>query len=211
MSEVRGSGAGEGAAEATARRRARSNRNLAAGTAAVVVAMIGLTYAAAPFYTAFCRATGYEGTTQRVNAGASFKGRRTLTVTFDANVAPGLDWRLEPEQDSIRLRTGKTVTVFFRARNLSDKAGDANATYNVAPPVSGGYFDKISCFCFSTQHLSPHQTAEWPVVFYLDPALEKDNSMANVDSVTLSYTLFAAPQPRSPATRSASDRAGPAG
>jgi cytochrome c oxidase assembly protein subunit 11 len=208
MTEVGGSGGG--ALDAAASRRARSNRFLAGGTAAFVLAMIGLTYAAAPFYSAFCRATGYEGTPQRVTTGASLAGRRTLTVTFDANVAPGLNWRLEPEQDSIRLRTGKTVTVFFRARNLSDKDGDANATFNVAPEVSGGYFDKISCFCFSTQHLSPHETAEWPVVFYLDPALETDTSMANVDSITLSYTLFAAPAPRS-SEKSASDRAGPAG
>ena len=206
MSDIRGSDRGEGAAQATGRRTARRNRLLAGGTAAFAVGMIGLTYAAAPFYAAFCRATGYEGTTQRVKTGASVAGQRTLTVSFDANVAPGLDWRLEAEQDLIRLRTGKTVTVFFRASNLSDKAGAANATFNVAPEVSGGYFDKISCFCFNTQHLSPHETAEWPVVFYLDPALEKDGSMANVDSITLSYTLFAAPPPKS-----ASERVGPAG
>ena len=63
----------------------------------------------------------------------------------------------------------------------------------MSPEVSGEYFDKISCFCFTTQHLGPHESAEWPVVFFLDPALEKDESMARVDSITLSYTLFAPP------------------
>ena len=85
--------------------------------------MIGLTYAAAPFYSAFCRATGYEGTPQHVKANTDAEGHRILRVGFDANVAPGLDWSFEPESESIRLRTGKTVTVFFRARNLSDRAG----------------------------------------------------------------------------------------
>ena len=112
---------------------------------------------------------------------------------FDTNVAPGLDWSFEPESESVRLRTGKTVTVFFRARNLTDKPTEARATFNVSPEVSGEYFDKIACFCFTTQHLGPHETAEWPVVFFLDPALEKDELMARVDSITLSYTLFAPP------------------
>ncbi len=110
----------------------------------------------------------------------------------------------------IRIRTGKTVTVFFRARNLSDKPAEGRATFNVTPEVSGEYFDKISCFCFTTQHLGPHETAEWPVVFFLDPALEKDASMARVDSITLSYTMFAPPAEK-PSAGPSADRAGPAG
>lgn len=188
----------------------RNNRLIGVGAATMAVTMIGLTYGAAPFYTAFCRATGYEGTPQRVRANTDAEGHRILRVGFDANVAPGLDWSLEPESEQVRLRTGKTTTVFFRARNLSDKPGDARATFNVTPEVSGGYFDKISCFCFSVQHLGPHETAEWPVVFFLDPALEKDESMARVDSITLSYTLFAQPPEKPQPSRSA-DRAGQAG
>jgi cytochrome c oxidase assembly protein subunit 11 len=207
---VNGSGGSGGAAEATGRRRARNNRLLAGGAAGLALAMIGVTYAAAPFYAAFCRATGYGGTPQVAKAGADLQGQRTLRVAFDANVAPGLNWRLEPETDAIRLRTGKTVTVFFRASNLSDKEGVANATFNVTPELSGGWFDKISCFCFSQQHLGPHETAEWPVVFFLDPKLESDPSMANVDAITLSYTLFAVPTLRH-LGKSAGDRVGPAG
>jgi cytochrome c oxidase assembly protein subunit 11 len=191
-------------------RTGRNNRLVGVGALAFVVGMIGLTYAAAPFYSAFCRATGYEGTPQHVNANSDAEGRRILRVGFDANVAPGLDWSLEPESESVRLHTGKTVTVFFRARNLSDKPADGRATFNVTPEVSGEYFDKISCFCFSTQHLGPHETAEWPVVFFLDPALEKDPSMARVDSITLSYTMFAPPAEK-PSAGPSADRAGPAG
>ena len=95
-------------------------------------------------------------------------------------------------------------------RNLSDSPTEGHATFNVTPEVSGGYFDKISCFCFTTQHLGPHESAEWPVVFFLDPALEKDPSMARVDSITLSYTMFAPPAEKPAAGRSA-DRGGPAG
>ena len=171
--------------------------------------MIGLTYAAAPFYSAFCRATGYEGTPQQVKANTDAEGRRVLRVGFDANVAPGLDWSFEPEAESVRLLTGKTVTVFFRVRNLSDRPSGGPATFNVTPEVSGEYFNKISCFCFTTQHLGPHESAEWPVVFFLDPALEKEQSMARVDSITLSYTIFA--PPAESRGGGSADRAGPGG
>jgi cytochrome c oxidase assembly protein subunit 11 len=191
-------------------RAARNNRLMGLGGATLAVTMIGLTYAAAPFYSAFCRATGYEGTPQKVKANTDSEGHRILRVGFDSNIAPGLNWRLEPEVESIRVRTGKTVTVFFRVQNLSDMPTEGHATFNVMPEVSGGYFDKISCFCFSTQHLGPHESAEWPVVFFLDPALEKDPSMARVDSITLSYTMFAPPAEKPSAGRSA-DRGGPAG
>ena len=174
----------------------RRNGRAALGGAALVLTMIGLTYAAVPFYAAFCRATGYEGTPQIAKSDPGLQGRRTLRVAFDANVAPGLPWSLEPETDALVVRTGRTATVFFRARNLSDKPTAATAVFNVTPEVSGAWFDKIQCFCFSEQHLAPHETAEWPVVFFLDPKLETDDSMAKVDAITLSYTMFATPEPQ---------------
>src|SRR5271165_5188041 len=175
---------------------ARRNGRFALGGAALVLMMIGLSYAAVPFYAAFCRATGYEGTPQIAKSDAGSQGWRTIRVAFDANVAPGLAWSLEPETDALIVRTGRTVTVFFRARNLSDQPTAANAVFNVTPAVSGAWFDKIQCFCFSEQHLGPHESAEWPVVFFLDPKLETDDSMARVDSITLSYTMFATPEPQ---------------
>ena len=205
-----GSGDHDGTTVSIGGRARRNNRLIGVGGVTLAMTMIGLTYGAAPFYSAFCRATGYEGTPQQVKANTDAEGRRVLRVGFDANVAPGLDWSFEPESDSVRLRTGKTVTVFFRARNLTDRPTEARATFNVTPEVSGEYFDKIACFCFTTQHLGPHESAEWPVVFFLDPSLEKDESMARVDSITLSYTLFAPPSEK-PAVGRSADRAGPAG
>jgi len=168
------------------------NRLVALCAALIVVGMVGAAYAAVPLYFLFCRATGFAGTTQVATAAPALKGQRILTVRFDANVAPGLPWSFESETASIPLRTGATATVFFKVRNRTAQATAATAVYNVTPAVSGGYFDKISCFCFSEQRLGPNESAELPVVFFLDPRLEQDETMNGVAEITLSYTLFAA-------------------
>jgi cytochrome c oxidase assembly protein subunit 11 len=171
---------------------ARRNRRVATIVVSVAVAMVGAAYAAVPLYAAFCKATGYGGTTQIARAGPAARGARTLNVSFDANVAPGLDWTFEPESPTIALRTGATATVYFRVHNRSARETAAVAVFNVAPEASGAWFDKVSCFCFSEQRLGPNESAELPVVFFLDPRLEQDHTMNDVAAITLSYTLFAA-------------------
>lgn len=170
----------------------RRNRRVAMVVAATAVAMVGAAYAAVPLYAAFCKATGYGGTTQIARSETAARGARTLSVSFDANVAPGLDWTFEPESPSVALRTGKTATAYFRVHNRSDRETAAVAVFNVTPEASGAWFDKVSCFCFSEQRLGPNETAELPVVFFLDPRLEQDRTMDGVSAITLSYTLFAA-------------------
>ena len=179
---------------------ATANRNLivAAIAGGAALAMIGVAYAAVPLYFAFCRATGFAGTTQVAEKASGVRGQRILKVRFNANVAPGLDWSFEPEQDAIEVRTGQTATVFFRFHNRADHETAAHAVYNVTPEQSGAWFDKVSCFCFTEQHLGPHESAELPVVFFLDPKLEQDRDMGRVSEITLSYTLFAPPAAEKP-------------
>lgn len=159
-------------------------------TVGAVLVMLGLTAASPPLYRAFCSLTGYEGT-PRIGAGASIvKGNRILHVRFDANVGGALPWSFEPEVAAIDLRTGQTATAFYKVTNNSSQTITARAIYNVAPPSMGSYFVKIACFCFSNQTLKPHETLEMPVVFYLDPALETDETMTGVNEVVLSYTFY---------------------
>jgi cytochrome c oxidase assembly protein subunit 11 len=169
----------------------RRHRRVAFAVTGVVLTMTGLSFASVPLYDLFCRMTGYGGTTQVATQGSATRGERTLGVRFDANVGQGLPWSFAPETPVVKARTGVTQTVFYKVTNHSDREWTATATYNVAPDQAGVYFTKISCFCFSEQTLGPGETAEWPVVFYLDPALEKDEVMAKVESVTLSYTFCA--------------------
>ena len=180
-------------------RNAKRRRLVVAGVTALCVgAMIGLSYAAVPLYAAFCKATGYGGTTQVALAAPLAQGSRKITVRFDANVAPGLPWVFEPENASLEIVPGQTVTAFYKVRNTSNRATAAVAAYNVSPDITGAYFNKISCFCFNEVRMGPHESAELPVVFFLDPALEKDAALNAVGELTLSYTFFAAKNPVKP-------------
>ncbi len=159
------------------------------------VAMLILSFASVPLYRVFCAATGFGGTTQVAKKNLGQQGERTLTVRFDANVARDLPWRFEPEAASISLRTGQTATVFYKVVNLADHETRGVAAYNVSPDQAGAYFNKLACFCFSEQRLDAHESAEWPVVFFLDPALENEESMLHVAEITLSYSFFAVKGP----------------
>ncbi|HUN96257.1 MAG TPA: cytochrome c oxidase assembly protein [Bradyrhizobium sp.] len=151
--------------------------------------MCGLVAYSPELYRAFCGATGYGGTTQRAYTDPTTTSQQTVTVAFDANVAPGLPWRFEPEQRSVTVHLGEQKLALFSAENLSDKTTVGHATFNVTPPTSGIYFNKIQCFCFNEERLDPHQKVDMPVVFYVDSAFAKDSDMDHVDTITLSYTF----------------------
>jgi cytochrome c oxidase assembly protein subunit 11 len=168
----------------------RRRKWIAAAAAATVFVMLGLSFAAVPLYRLFCATTGYGGTPQVAEKAPNMRGKRQMTVRFDANVGNGLAWSFSPETPQIILWTGETATVFFKVTNLTDHELAAQAMFNVAPDAAGAYFDKISCFCFSEQRLGPHETADMPVVFFLDPKLEADATMDGIESVTLSYTFY---------------------
>src|ERR1022692_2369876 len=80
----------------------------------VVVLMVGASYAAVPFYNWFCRATGFNSTTQvATSTPSSAPLARKIAVRFDSNVAAGLPWKFEPEQTENEVKTGQGATLFF--------------------------------------------------------------------------------------------------
>ena len=157
----------------------------------VVVAMVGASYAAVPFYNWFCRATGFNGTTQVAEAGPTAPPlSRKIAVRFDSNVAGGLPWKFEPEKTEIEVNIGQVVTVYYTVTNQSARTTTGQAAYNVAPLTVGAYFQKINCFCFTEQTMAPGETRQMPVVFYVDPALVKDSENDGLNTITLSYTFY---------------------
>ena len=181
---------------------------VAAACGAFVAVMIGAAYAAVPFYTWFCRTTGFGGTTQVSSVAPAGMLDRKITVRFDSNVAPGLPWRFMPEVNSIELRIGEVATVYYDVVNTSARNTAAQASYNVTPPTVGAYFTKINCFCFTEQRLGPGEKRQMAVVFYVDPALVKDSDQDDLNTITLSYTFYPLREPERPASNAALAGAG---
>jgi cytochrome c oxidase assembly protein subunit 11 len=161
----------------------------------VVALMVGASYAAVPFYNWFCRATGFNGTTQVATSAPKTKTGRMIAVRFDSNVAGGLPWKFEPEQNEINVRIGDVVTVYYNVTNQAARSTTGQAAYNVTPLTVGAYFNKINCFCFTEQTMAPGEKREMAVVFYVDPSIVKDEEQDGLNTITLSYTFYPVKNP----------------
>jgi cytochrome c oxidase assembly protein subunit 11 len=192
----------------TIKQQRRRDLRVALACGVFVGVMVGAAYAAVPFYNWFCRTTGFAGTPQVATAAPSQVLDRKINVRFDANVTGGLPWRFEPEQNSIEVKIGQVVTVYFSATNLSARETVGQASYNVFPPTVGAYFTKINCFCFTEQRFKPGEKRDMAVVFFVDPALAKDADQDDLNTITLSYTMYAVRRPETPRAESAPASAG---
>ena len=171
-------------------RRLEGNSRTAAMLVGVVITMGAAAWAAVPFYSWFCRVTGYAGTTNVATKSSSEILDQVVTVRFDANTEPGMPWQFRPKQNEIKLRIGETGMAFYEAYNPTDRVVAGTAAYNVAPDLAGYYFNKIQCFCFTEQVLQPHERVEMPVVFFVDPEIMKDGDANWIRDITLSYTFY---------------------
>ena len=167
-----------------------TNRVVAGVCVAFFGGMIGMAYAAVPLYKMFCQATGYGGTTQRVEK--QYAGRvldRDITVRFDANTN-GIPWQFQPVARSVTIKIGETTQAHYSATNKFDRAVTGRATFNVQPELAGPYFNKVECFCFTDTTLKPGETLDMPVVFYVDPDIVNVPELKDLKTITLSYTMF---------------------
>ncbi len=185
-------------APASGKKGLRRDVAIAAACGVLVAGMVGASFAAIPLYKIFCSVTGFAGTTQVSESAPQHELGRELTIRFDSNVAPGLPWKFEPEQNSIKLHIGEVATVHYKVTNQTARTIAAQASYNVTPTTVGAYFDKINCFCFTEQTLKPGETREMTVVFYVDPKIVNDRDQDTLNTITLSYTFYRLPEPERP-------------
>ncbi len=168
------------------------NRRVALMAGALVASMVGLAYASVPLYALFCQVTGYGGTTQRAEAAPSQITDTKITVRFDANIAPSLNWTFNPVQQSEIVKIGEQTLAHYEALNLSKETLTGTAVFNVTPPEAGAYFSKIQCFCFTEQTLKPGERVDMPVVYFVDPEILRDPDTKSIREITLSYTFYPA-------------------
>ncbi|WP_417248198.1 cytochrome c oxidase assembly protein [Celeribacter sp.] len=155
----------------------------------VVVVMGALAWASVPFYSWFCRVTGFGGETSVADSGSDTVLEETIKVRFDASVERDFPWVFKPVEREMELRIGETGLAFYEASNPTDRPIAGTASYNVAPYEAGGFFTKIDCFCFTEQVLAPGETVLMPVTFYVDPEITTDRDAKYVHRITLSYTF----------------------
>jgi cytochrome c oxidase assembly protein subunit 11 len=168
----------------------KTSNKLALSIVLLIVGMIMLTFASVPLYNLFCKVTGYGGTTRYTATSSSYVGTKLIKIRFDANVDRKLPWIFKAEQNEAVIKVGENNLVFYTAENKSDEDIIGTALYNVTPHKAAIYFNKIQCFCFEEQLLKSKQKMIMPVSFFIDPAIEDDPNLQDVDTITLSYTFY---------------------
>ena len=170
---------------------------------AFVAAMVGVSYAAVPLYSWFCRTTGFGGTTQVAHALPTRNlGPHDHGALRFQRRAPACHGRSSRAR-TIDVHLGEVVTVYYSVTNEVARATTGQAGYNVTPPTVGIYFDKINCFCFTQQTMKPGEKRDMAVVFYVDPKLAKDSEQDTLNNITLSYTFYPVSAPEQPVAESA--------
>ena len=173
---------------------AAKNTRMLAMLSALVFGMVGLAYASVPLYRWFCQVTGFGGTTQRAEMPPEVTSERAIQVRFNADVNAGLPWRFTPAERQVTVKLGEPSLTFYRATNTGSEPIVGTATFNVTPDAAGAYFMKVACFCFTEQVLQPGQTVDMPVQFFVDPEILNDVQARAIETITLSYTFFRAPE-----------------
>ena len=156
----------------------------------IVFFMLSLSFAAVPLYDIFCRVTGFGGTTQIASTAPGSTGHPDINVRFESSTSSSLNWDFFAKSKVVTIPIGEEKTIFYFAKNLSDKPIVGTATFNVTPAKVGQYFMKIDCFCFVEQLLKPGESMNMPVTFFIDPDIYKDENVKEVNEITLSYTFM---------------------
>ena len=152
--------------------------------------MLTMSYAAVPLYKLFCQVTGYGGTPvigsnnfYNVNVGS-------IDVRFDSSLEKNAPLYFKPVSKTINVKIGENSLAFYKAKNKTNKEITTMSVFNVTPLQAGKYFNKIECFCFEEQKLSPNEEVEMPVSFFIDPEIKNDKFINEISEITLSYTMF---------------------
>ena len=152
----------------------------------VTLGMFGFGFALVPFYYKICDVTGINsGDEQSLVKNTQVDNSRWVTLEFDANTNETLPWRFRPMQHSLKVHPGQLVQVEYEVVNTSDQAIVGQAVPSYGPARAGAFFKKIECFCFTPQTLAAGERRRMPVLFVLDPTMDRD-----LHTVTLSYTFF---------------------
>lgn len=163
-----------------------------AGSMAAVM-MFGFCFAMVPLYSLICKTTGINTSiTPELTAPASAALisktadlTREVTVQFIATHHNGMPWDFYPKMKSITIHPGEKNTIYFYAKNTTNKNMIAQAVPSMTPTDAISHFHKIECFCFHQQTLKAGENKNMALVFQVDKDLPRE-----IRVITLAYTLF---------------------
>ncbi|MEI6860394.1 MAG: cytochrome c oxidase assembly protein [Shewanella sp.] len=166
----------------------KSNRKLISMLIAGAVGMFGFGFALVPLYDVLCEKLGINGKTQ--NSASTYKSiiidkSRTITIEFMTQIQNDMPWEFKPAVKRMQVYPGELVHTNFNAKNLSKQTIIGQAIPSVSPGQGAAYFNKTECFCFNQQRLKAEESAELPLIFFVDPDLPD-----SITTLTLSYTLY---------------------
>jgi cytochrome c oxidase assembly protein subunit 11 len=166
----------------------KSNNKTALYLLAIIFAMICLVVASVPLYNLFCKITGYSGAASGI--ASKQIGSKEYLVQFDAISHKDSKINFRVRNKNITTVPGKNNLVVFELNNISNETAHITALYNVLPQKAAQYFIKIECFCYEELTFPAQSYNNLPVSFYLDPAIEEDPFLKNIDKITLSYSVL---------------------
>jgi len=159
----------------------------------VALFFVGFGFAMVPMYDAFCEWTGLNGKTNTAPVVADQNTQvdltRSVKVEFLSHTMPGVGLQFKAEQFSMRVHPGEITHTNYTVKNTSGRVFVGQAVPSVTPAAATQYFEKLECFCFSQQTFQPGETRTMPVVFVVNPKMDRD-----LGTVTLSYAFFEAPK-----------------
>jgi len=165
-----------------------SNRSLTVRLLVFAIGMFAFGFLVLPpLYDVFCDITGFGGRTNTSALAAVEQPdlTRTVRIEFVTTVNEYAPWTFSADVDSMDVHPGKMYFATFSATNRSAKQLVGQAVPSIAPVTANEYFQKIECFCFSSQEFAANEKRALPLQFIVDPELPD-----YVDTITLSYTLF---------------------
>lgn len=170
----------------------KANRKLTGQLCLMAAGAFAFGFALVPLYDVICDITGY-GNRAALREAASMTettpvDRRVTLEMISANPTFG-SWEFRPVVSNMEVQPGRLYEAKFYARNLLERDVTGQAIPSIAPTQATKYFHKTECFCFTPQSFASLEGREMTVRFIVDPALP-----ANVDRVTLAYSMYSVPQ-----------------
>lgn len=95
-----------------------------------------------------------------------------------------------PKSLSTEIVLGEPSLFFFTVKNVSEHDIVFTSVYTAFPDFIVPFFEKIQCFCYDNQVVSPGEVLELPVYLRIDPNIVFVSNYFNTSRVDVVYTIL---------------------